>query len=156
MKNLLNILAVCISIAIISGSALAKPPIGRNSNVEKSLGQTLYLPIAHMNFSYDPGDGQIIYQRIHNRITIRNKDRYNNIMITSLEIYDPDGQLVVYLSDTPIILEPLAATSYGMPPEIPFDKTGNGSNGRYSAILTWQADDYVVQPNIGTTMALGL
>ena len=79
---------------------------------------------------------------------IRNTDPNNQITVTSLAIYDPNGQLLVELIDTPIVLGPLASTSYAIPPEIP--RHDSSIAGRHCAIVSWQADDYVVHPNIAT------
>ena len=156
MKNLLKIFAVCLGIAIISGSALAKPPqgLGNNSDVEKSMGQTVYLPLAHMNFEFEQADGQVIYQRIFNRIMLRNTDPNNQITITSVEIYDPDGQLLVNLIEAPISLGPLASTTYGIPGNIP--PNDNTVLGRHCALVKWEANNLVNHPNVGTAMAWGI
>ena len=73
-------IVVYLGVAIISENALAKPPADRDSNIDKSMGQTLYLPIAHKDLSYDRGDGDIVNQRIINQIQIRNTDPYNQII----------------------------------------------------------------------------
>ena len=155
MKKLLVLIAVCLGLTLITGSVLAKPPTDGDSNVDKSMGQTLYLPLAHMDLSYDPaGDGQILFQYIFNRMLIRNTDPNNQLTVTSLEIYDPDGQLITELIDTPIVLGPLASTSYTIPSDIP--RNDGTIAGRHCALVTWQADDYVVQPNIATAFVWGV
>lgn len=146
MKKLLALLILCFGITLIAGNCFAKGTL-----IPKSNGQTLFLPLAHMDFSYDRGDGQIIYQRIFNRIMLRNTDPNHQISITSIKIFDPDGQLLTELIDTPVSLGPLASTTYGMPHEIPFhDST---ITGRHCALVTWQAAEEVIHPNIGVAMA---
>ena len=73
MRKLILVLGISLSLIFSGGTCLAKDVATKNGPVvEKSMGQTLYLPIAHMDHSYDAADGTRIFQRIFNRISFRN------------------------------------------------------------------------------------
>jgi hypothetical protein len=154
MKKLLVLVAVCLGLTLITGSVLAKPPTDRGSSVEKSMGQTLFLPAIHKDLSYERGVEQQeeVIQIFTTRILIRNADTKNAIRLTSIVLYDENGdELHEWIDEEALIDEsvtvgPRASTTYGIPAYIvPNDPS---IKGRHSVFLKWQADDYVIHPAI--------
>jgi hypothetical protein len=62
--------------------------------VIKSKGQTVYVPTVWSDHSYSDG-GTFVDQKVVGHLTIRNRDPYNSIVVTSVEFYDPWGVLVL-------------------------------------------------------------
>lgn len=167
MKKLLAIFVACLSITIIGGNCLAKntgdkPPV----IIERSKGQTVFLPAVHKDISYfrDAEQLELVEQRLSTNILIRNADTKNAITITSIQIYDQDGIIVEWenrygeivnnLISTPLTLNPLGSWVHGIPSSIPLDP--RSVLGRHVVLVIWEADDYVIHPSIASVFGVSL
>ena len=141
MKKLLVILGVVLCVMIIGGVSIAKDV----TTQKDSTGQVVYIGMAKNFFVFDST------QLINSRLFLRNKDRFNPVRITSIEIYNPSGDYVLDLVTTPIILDPLASDSRTLPSGVPrLPNTG----GRYSALVTWESDVPVTPVGVGTAVII--
>ena len=119
--------------------------------VKRVKGQTVFAPTIWSDYSYTKG-GTLVTQLLVGRLVIRNRDPENSIIVTSIEFYGPDGELVTdFLESGEQILGPLASWSWtssqsGVPP---YDTS---IPGRPCFIVEWEADNAVYAPSIGVGM----
>ena len=79
-------------------------------------------------------------------LSIRNTDLTHSIIITSVQYYDTDGQLVRKDVESPVELKPLASTDFF----IAADDTSGGSGANF--IVEWVAEKKVYEPVIEAVM----
>lgn len=107
------------------------------------MGQTLYVPIYSHIHHYNNQEHII---NLSATLSIRNTDLTNSIILTSVQYYNTDGQLIREDVDTPVELKPLASIDFF----IAADDASGGSGANF--IVEWVAEKKVHEPIIEAVM----
>ena len=153
MKRTALVLSVAFCLIFLSTAAFAG-----DQNVEKSFGQTVYVPAAYLNYTFND-----YTQIVITRLIIRNIDPHKPIKVNKVEFYgpntdNPEDSPYMYkdfLDGTGVEISPWRSTSYPINPVImegegPFDP----GIDRQFFIVEWEANGRVIPPNIEGSIAV--
>lgn len=156
LKPLLYIFLVILAISLVFYSIQTSPP--NHSSVQKReiplqkvtfdpakvvMGQTVYVPI-YSHIYHDNNQNHVM--NLSATLSVRNTDLKNSIIITSVQYYNTDGQLLRKDVEHPVGLKPLASTSFF----IAADDTSGGAGANF--IVEWVAEKKVSEPVIEAVM----
>ncbi|MDY6990086.1 MAG: DUF3124 domain-containing protein [Thermodesulfobacteriota bacterium] len=101
--------------------------------------KTVYVPATYVDLNHYDAQGNLIYEEFSmSRLYFRNTDPNKSVTLTSVDFYDPDGNLVKEYLTEPQILGPLASVSFaanwGTLQEPPYENNG----GRPCFIVKWK------------------
>jgi len=150
MKRTALILSVAFCLIFLFTAAFAG-----EQNVEKSFGQTVYVPAAYLDYN-----DELYTQTISTRLVIRNIDPHNPIKVNIVEFWGPDPSdnsphmYRDFLDAGVVEFAPWRSTSY--PTHIstlgvgPFDP----NTDRQFFIVEWEANGRVIPPIIASSIAV--
>lgn len=129
----------------------ATPGRGAAAEVERSRGQTVYVPIYSHIYG---GDLERAFQ-LAATCSIRNIDPDRSITLEAVDYYDSDGKRVERYLESPQALGPLASVRY----VIPESDARGGSGAKF--LVRWRSDAPIRAPliegiMIGTRMHQGI
>lgn len=105
-------------------------------------GQIVYLPIYSSIYTFDKP--QLV--NLAATVSIRNADRQQAIVLTSIHYFDHDGKLLQEYLNKPVRIEPMAAVEF-------FVRESDNSGGvSPSFLIEWLAEEAVVSPVIESIM----
>lgn len=105
-------------------------------------GQTVYVPV----YSQIPAGDRGYPFQLSVTLSVRNTDRSSPIVLTSVQYFGEDGQLVRDFVKKPLRIAPLAAAAY-------FIQERDASGGTAASFLVeWVADKIVSEPVIEAVM----
>ena len=135
-------LVVCLILVII-------PAVGQS--VTLSRGQIVYAPASHTCMRWDSGN---CIRSMRTGLSIRNIDLNFPITLISIQLYDPDGNLIDELlddlNDDYKTLAPLTSIGFNTDPYDLYPWPG----GRLSFIVKWKSSRYVNAPIIESSRVL--
>lgn len=124
------------------GSFWVGYPCWADSKIEKSTGQTIYVPVySHIYI----GDKEFPFY-LTATLSIRNTDPKHSMTILEVNYHDSNGKLIKKYLDEPKVLNPLASTRYVIQES---DKSG-GSGASF--IVKWKSDPPICFPIIESVM----
>lgn len=133
-RSLAVIVVILGALLALTGAASAEPVLRKS--------QTVYVPAYSHVFSGDRG----YTFNLAVTLVVRSTEPKSPVTITAVEYYDDDGKLVRRLIEKPLVLKPLASTSFF----IKESDTGGGIGANF--IVRWHADREVNAPIIESVM----
>lgn len=106
-------------------------------------GQTIYVPIYSHIYHYD-SQNHIV--RLSATLSIRNTDPSHSIVLTAVDYYDTNGELIRQYVENPVALKPMASTDFF----IERDNVSGGSGANF--LVEWVAEATVYDPVIEAVM----
>ena len=140
MKKVLFV-ASLIFILLLPISAIA------GQKAQRSKGQTIFIPAAWTDHSYQTSDGTTISARATSKLNIWNLDAENSIWISEINFVGSDGEILkefVPDPENPLELLPSNSISYRLG-GLPFPPFGNDI-GRPYFIFKWHSEKEVIAP----------
>jgi hypothetical protein len=140
MKKLLCIISLLL-ILLLPISAIA------GQEAQRSKGQTIFIPAAWTDHSYQTSDGNTISARATSKLNIWNLDPENSIWISEINFVGSDGEVLYeYIPDPedPLELLPSNSISYRLG-VLPFPPFVN-EIGRPYFIFKWHSEKEVIAP----------
>jgi len=109
-------------------------------SVKKSNGQLIYVPVSYTSSNYTRNDATV-YQSITSKVTTRNLDFNNPILVTSVDYYKGDGTFICTLiPEGPFTLQPGATTSYVVNPStIPYSLPSISEKSIPYVLIKWES-----------------
>ncbi|MCU0592152.1 MAG: DUF3124 domain-containing protein [Desulfobacterales bacterium] len=133
---------LAIGIALLGTIGCWAAPVTAAENVERSWGQTVYVPVySHIFF----GDHGATFN-LATTLSIRNADPSTVLSVISADYYDSGGRLLKKYLRAPVVLKPLAATEIF----IPESDTSGGFGASF--LVRWASEKAVVPPVIECLM----
>jgi hypothetical protein len=127
---------------LLLGAAGAWTSPAAAAEVERSSGQTLYVPVySHIFF----GDRGATFN-LATTLSIRNADPGHALSVTAADYYDSSGRLLKKHLEKPVVLKPLASTEIF----IPESDTSGGFGAGF--LVRWQSEKPVVPPIVECLM----
>lgn len=133
-----RLFAVVMTAGLIASAGAA----GAESQLNRSAGQTVYVPIySHI---YSGNKERPVY--LAATLSIRNADPGNSIQIIAVDYYDSNGKLLKSYLNSAVELPKMASIRYVVKES---DKEG-GSGANF--VVKWQANRFVTTPLIESVM----
>lgn len=138
--------AFMVALVMVLGS----PALGQTV-CQKSRGQTVYVQAGYNDFTSLVGQ----VEKSATSLVIYNSDRQTSITLKSVKFYNPQGAFVKEYLSAPQSIPPLASVSF----ITDFASLGvnpyDGSGGRPTFMVQWEAGGVVCAPVIESRMVMG-